>query len=51
VAGQEIKILTTTANTTLVNGATLVTTTGANKALTSGVVYKLIYDGTKWWEF
>lgn len=40
-------------NTTLVNGATLRTTTGANKNLTNGVVYKLIYDltGTVWVEF
>lgn len=51
VAGQEIKLLATTANTTLANNATIATTTGAAKALTINTIYKLIFDGTKWWEF
>jgi hypothetical protein len=50
-SGQELKILTTTANTTLANNANITTTTGANKALASGAVYKLIHNGTKWIEF
>lgn len=49
--GQEIKILTTSANTVLKNNTTIATTTGADKALSSGVIYKLIYLNSKWREF
>lgn len=49
--GQMIYILPTNGNTTLVNGATIQTTTGANKTLTSGQVYKLVLNGTLWVEF
>jgi hypothetical protein len=49
--GQEIKILASSSLTTLANGATLVTTTGANKPLVAKTVYKLIFDGRCWYEF
>jgi hypothetical protein len=50
-SGQEIKILTTSSHTTLRNTAEIATTTGADKQLGANTVYKLIYSGTKWYEF
>ena len=49
-AGQIIYIRCNDANTTLTNNANIQTTTGANKLLSSGVVYKLAYFD-KWREF
>ena len=49
--GQVIYLLPTNANTTLVQGANIQTTTGANKALAANTIYKLIHNGTKWYEF
>lgn len=49
--GQVLYVAATTANTTVAHNANITTTTGANKALSSGVVYKFVHNGTKWLEF
>jgi hypothetical protein len=41
--GQTIRVLCTDANTTLVNGATIKTNTGANKVLAANRVYTFLY--------
>ena len=48
--GQEIRIRTTSSNTTLANNSTIQTTTGAAKALDADRVYRLIRFGSKWFE-
>jgi hypothetical protein len=50
-SGQEIKILTTSANTTVKHGATIATTTGEDTRLRADAVYKFLYNGAKWYEF
>lgn len=50
--GQIIYVQPTNGNTTLKNNSFIGTTTGADKALSSGVVYKLmLINGAKWIEF
>ena len=49
--GQVIYLNTTTGNTTLKNNSTIKTTTGADKVLATDSLYKLLYNGTKWYEF
>lgn len=48
--GQEIVILFTTANTTIVDGANLHLSGGANFVSTADDVLVLIFDGTSWYE-
>lgn len=49
--GQIVYLLPTNANTTLANNANIQTTTGSNKTLAANTIYKLIYNGAKWYEF
>jgi hypothetical protein len=48
--GQEIKVITTSANTTLANNSNIQTTTGVNKPLAANRVYTLVFNGVKWFE-
>jgi uncharacterized surface protein with fasciclin (FAS1) repeats len=48
VTGQIIRVRVNDANTTFVNGATLVTGTGANITATNGYIYSFIYRGSAW---
>lgn len=50
--GQFLYIRPSNGNTTVANNSNIVTTTGANKTLTSGVVYKFVYiaSSTDWVE-
>lgn len=50
VAGQEVVLFDPGANTTLANNASIVTATGANRAMGT-VPHRLIFDGSKWREF
>lgn len=46
--GQIIRVRATTNNRTLVNGATLVTGTGANVTMTAGYIYQFVYRASAW---
>ncbi len=51
LAGQRISVWATTANTTIVNSATLRTKSGANVVMTATQVMEFItYDGVEWRE-
>lgn len=50
VEGQEITILFTTANTTIVDGANLHLSGGANFVGSADDILVLFYDGTSWYE-
>lgn len=51
VAGQEIKILVGSANTTVAHNANIQTKSVADIPLTVSAVYKFINDGQKWFEY
>jgi len=49
--GQEITVLATTVNTTFVNGATLITSTGANVVTAVNRLYRFKFINTAWHQF
>lgn len=49
--GQTIYLLSTNANTTIANNVNIKTLSGADTVLNADVIYKFIYNGTKWYEF
>ena len=48
--GKVIYLRATTANTTIANNGTIVTSTGANVSLATGKIYTFIYDNGVWYE-
>jgi hypothetical protein len=50
VSGQRITVQCSNANTTFVNGATLKTTTAANKVSVASAIYEFVLLNTVWYE-
>lgn len=46
-SGQPLFVQPTNGNTTIANNANIATTTGADKTLSAGVIYRFIFNGTK----